>query len=104
MQSAAKLPSGQPVGRISGANSVEKMDFMDSMGDLELTPSRGWTEITPINAIFSHPIGFEVRRTEKYYPEHFPIPTDIYPALTGYQALVHYLHHDKNNPLPGSRP
>ncbi len=45
-----------------GAISVEKMEIMDSMDNLELTPSRGWTEITPINAVFSHPIGFEVRR------------------------------------------
>jgi hypothetical protein len=38
------------------------MEFVDSMDDRESTPSREWTEITPINAVFSHPIGFEVRR------------------------------------------
>jgi hypothetical protein len=46
-----------------GAISVEKMDFMDSMDARELTPSREKTEITPLNAIYSHPIGFEVSRS-----------------------------------------
>ena len=51
MRSAAKLPFGherREYFRCSfGAISVEKMDFMDSMDIPELTPSRGWTEITP---------------------------------------------------------
>jgi hypothetical protein len=41
---------------------MEKMEIMDSMDVPELTPSRGWTEITPKNVIFSHLIGFEVRQ------------------------------------------
>jgi hypothetical protein len=45
---------------VSGA-TLEKMDFVDSMDNHELTSSRVWTEINPINAIFCHPIGFEVR-------------------------------------------
>ena len=38
------------------------MEIMDSMDALELTPSRGLTQISPLNTVFSHPIGFEVRR------------------------------------------
>jgi hypothetical protein len=45
-----------------GANRVEKVEIMDLMDDRELTPSREKTEITPINAVFKLPIGFEVRR------------------------------------------
>ena len=46
-----------------GAISVEKMEIVDSMDDRELTPSREKTDISPINAVFSHPIEFEVRRS-----------------------------------------
>ena len=38
------------------------MDFVDSMDAFELTPSREKTENTPISLVFTHPIGFEVRR------------------------------------------
>jgi hypothetical protein len=39
------------------------MVFMDSMDIPDLTPSREKTENTPINHVFTHPIGFEVRRS-----------------------------------------
>ena len=45
-----------------GAISVERMDFVDSMDDLELTPSRGWTEFSPIIRTYIPPRQFEVRR------------------------------------------
>ena len=45
-----------------GAIGVEKMDFVDSMDNFELTPSREKTENTPKNAVYKHHIGFEVRR------------------------------------------
>jgi len=45
-----------------GAIGVEKMDFVLSMDNRELTSSRGWTVITPIYTVFTHPGQFEVRR------------------------------------------
>ena len=45
-----------------GAIRVDKMETMDSMDDCELTLSREKTEKPPINTVFTHPIGFEVRR------------------------------------------
>ena len=47
---------------LSGAISVERMDFMDAMDVPELTPSREKTENTPVNPVFGYPIGFEVKR------------------------------------------
>jgi hypothetical protein len=44
-----------------GAIRMEKMDFIDSMDNPELTPSRGWTEITPMERIFSLAVQFEVK-------------------------------------------
>ncbi|RLD07096.1 MAG: hypothetical protein DRI65_05360 [Chloroflexota bacterium] len=46
-----------------GATMVERMETMLWMDKLELTPSRGWTEITPINAVFLPLVQFEVRRS-----------------------------------------
>jgi hypothetical protein len=40
---------------------MEKMEIVYSMDDRELTPSREKMEISPMNAIFNHPIGFEVK-------------------------------------------
>ena len=34
---------------------------MDSMDNRELTPSRGWTDFTPMETIIKYPVQFEVR-------------------------------------------
>ena len=46
----------------SGAIGMERVDSVHSMDTCELTPSRGWTEITPIYTVFTSLAQFEVRR------------------------------------------
>jgi hypothetical protein len=52
------------------------MEIVDAMDVPELTPSREKTEIAPINPMFSHPIGFEVRR-QIYVIELFDVLTEV---------------------------
>ena len=61
---AAKRSAQGVISRCNrGAISVEKMEFIDLMDVPELTPSREKTENTPINLVYKHLIGFEVRRS-----------------------------------------
>jgi len=46
-----------------GAIGMERMDSVLLMDSSWLTPSRGWTDITPMEAMFSPPVQFEVRRS-----------------------------------------
>jgi len=47
----------------SGATGMERMDFVYLMDNSWYSPSRGWTEISPIYTVFPFPVQFEVRRS-----------------------------------------
>jgi len=46
----------------SGAIGVDRMDFMLRLDSFGSILSRGWTDFTLMEAIFSPPVHFEVRR------------------------------------------